>query len=143
MRHTSRGRNWRLRVSPHLARGLDHQTELGDFARDIHGVAADAAGETALRAQCELLQRRMLRRLVDAALELVLGFELAALGGDQAEHGDLALGKEAQWFETAGAGAVVFEEVAVDIDLVEDELGDRLVTAFRHPGAGAISATQM
>src|SRR4051794_26183386 len=39
----SRGRNARLRVSPYLARGLDHQPELGDFARDIHGVAADTA----------------------------------------------------------------------------------------------------
>src|SRR6476620_1297369 len=74
----SRRHNARLRVSPHLARGLDHQAELGDFARDIHGVAADAAGETALRTQRELLQRRMLRRFVDPALELVLGFEFAA-----------------------------------------------------------------
>src|SRR3954468_23675561 len=105
--NASRGRNARLRVSPYLARGLDHQAELGDFARDIHGVAADATGKTALRAQCELLQRRMLRCFVDPALELVLGFELAALGGDQAEHRDLALGEKAQRLEPAGARAVV------------------------------------
>src|SRR3954468_19876982 len=139
----SRGRNARLRVSPYLARGLDHQAELGDFPRDIHGVAADAAGETALRAQCELLQRRMLRCFVDPALELVLGFELAALGGDQAEDRDLALGEKTQRLETAGARAVVFEKVAVDVDLVEDQLGDRLVAALRHPGAGEIAAAQM
>src|SRR4051794_28761105 len=141
--NASRGRNARLRVSPYLARGLDHQAELGDFARDIHGVAADTAGETALRTQCELLQRRMLRRFVDAALELVLGLELAALGGDQAEHRDLALGQKTQRLETAGARAVVFEKVAVDIDRVEDELGDRLVAALRDPGAGEIAAAKM
>src|SRR4029079_8749749 len=116
--------------SPYLARGLDHQAELGDLARDIHGVAADAAGETALRTQRELLQRSMLRSFVDPALELVLGFELAALGGDQAEHRDRALGEKTQRLESAGARAVVFEEVPVDINLVEDELGDRLVAAL-------------
>src|SRR6478672_11519417 len=139
----SRGGNARLRASPYLVRGLDHQAELGDFPRDIHGVAADAAGETALRTQRELLQRRMLRRFVDPALELVLGFELAALGGDQAEDRDLALGEKAQRLEPAGARAVVFEKVAVDIDLVEDQFGDRLVAALRDPGAGEIAAAQM
>src|SRR5215469_7173305 len=59
------------RRAPHLARGLDHEAELGELAFLVHRVAADAAGKSALRAQCELLQRGMLARLVDATLELV------------------------------------------------------------------------
>src|ERR1700745_21749 len=41
------------RRAPHLARGLDHEAELGEFALLVHGVAADAAGKSALRAQGE------------------------------------------------------------------------------------------
>ena len=51
--------------------------------------------------------------------------------GDQAEHRDLALGQEAQRLEAAGALAVVFEEIAVDVDRVEQEFGDRLVAPLR------------
>src|SRR5262249_61762345 len=63
-----------------------------------------------LRAQCELLQRGVLARLVDATLELVLRFELAALGRDQTEDGHLAPGQKTQRFEAAGARAVIFEK---------------------------------
>ena len=53
-------------------------------------------------------------RLVDAALDVVLLLQRAALGGDEAEHHDLvALGQEAQRLEAAGALGVVFEEIAV------------------------------
>src|SRR5215470_8018037 len=38
-----------LSRAPHLARGLDHEAQLGDLACDVHGIAADAAGEAALR----------------------------------------------------------------------------------------------
>src|SRR5262249_59240447 len=56
------------RRAPHLARGLDHEAELGELAFLVHRVAADAAGKSALWAQCELLQRGVLARLVDATL---------------------------------------------------------------------------
>ena len=69
--------------------------------------------------------------------------ELRALGGDEAEHRDLALGQEAQRLEAARALGVVFEEIAVDVDLVEQQFGDRLVAAFRDPGAGEIAAAEM
>src|SRR4051812_48775990 len=59
----------RLSVSNYPARGFDPQQQFGASARDIHGVGADAAGKAALRAQCELLQRRMFRSFVDTALE--------------------------------------------------------------------------
>src|SRR5215831_8493218 len=131
------------RRAPHLARGLDHEAELGELAFLVHRVAADAAGESALRAQCELLQRGMLARLVDATLELVLRFELGALGRDQTEDGYLVPGQKTQWFKAAGARAVILEKIAVHVDFVENELSDRLVAAVRHPRAGEIAAAQM
>src|SRR5262249_21368215 len=131
------------RRAPHLARGLDHEAELGELALLVHGVAADAAGKSALRAQDKLLQRSVLARLVDATLELVLRFELGALGRDQTEDGRLAPGQKTQRFEAAGARAVIFEKIAIHIDFVEDELGDRLVAAVRHPRAGEIAAAKM
>src|SRR5215470_3433252 len=131
------------RRAPHLARGLDHEAELGDLALLVHGVAANAAGKSALRAQCELLQRGVLARRINATLELVLRFELTALGCDQTEDGHLALGQKTQRFEAAGARAVIFEKIAVHVDFVEDELGDRLVAAVRHPRAGEIAAAKM
>src|SRR6516162_1952716 len=85
----------------------------------------------------------MFRCLVDAPLEVVLRFERAALRRNQPEHGDLALRQKPQRLKASGARAVVFEKIAVDIDGVENELRDRLVTAFRNPGAGKIAAAQM
>ena len=41
----------------------------------------------------------------------------------------LALRHETQRLEAAGAVGVVFEEIAVDVDLAEQHLGDELVAA--------------
>src|SRR5262249_59338903 len=91
--------------------------------------------ETALRREAELIERRKLRRLLDAPLDIVLLFERAALRGDEAKHDALlALGQKSQRFEAAGALGVVFEKIAVEIDRAEKPLGDRLIAAFSHPG---------
>ena len=67
-----------------------------------------------------------MRRLMSS-----LASSLPLLRGDQAEHELLvALGEEAQRLEAAGAVAVVFEEIAVDIDLAEQLLGDEFVAAL-------------
>src|SRR5262249_58706953 len=109
-RHSTYGR------AQHAARGLAREAELGVSALLVHGVAADAAGKSALRAQGELLQRGVLACLVDATLELVLRFELGALGRDQTEDGRLAPGQKTQRFKAAGARAVVLEKIAVHVD---------------------------
>src|SRR5262249_10743772 len=107
------------RRAPHVARDADDETELGDLLGDRHGLATDAAGEAALRAQGELLERGVAAGLVDAALERVGTLELAALGGDEPEHRDLALGQKAQRRKAAGARRIVFQKIAVDVDGVE------------------------
>src|ERR1700744_2343225 len=76
----------RLELAPDLPRGLDHQAEFRGLLFDRQGVAVDGRGEAALRRQAELLERNVFGGLVDAALELVLGFERRAFRGDEAEH---------------------------------------------------------
>src|SRR5262245_6024467 len=93
-----------ISLPPHLFGDLDHFTHLGPLLRLGEHVAFLGRGEAALRAERELLERRELCRLVDAALDQVLGLQRAALGGDDADHDDLvALGQEAQRLEASGA----------------------------------------
>jgi hypothetical protein len=78
------------------AGGVDHQAQL--VALVFHGdvVAVDGAGEAALGRQGQLLHGRVLGGFVDAALQVVLVFQLAELGGHQAQDHGLALGQVAQ-----------------------------------------------
>ena len=76
-------------------------------------------------------------------LMVVLGFELAGLGGDEAEHHDLALRHEPQRLEAAGALGVVFHEIAVHVGAVEQHLGLGVVAAGAHEGRFVVAAAQM
>src|SRR3954454_25254583 len=81
--------------------------------------------------------------LLDPALELVLGLELALLGGHEAEHDDLAGRKEAQRLEAARAGVVPLHEEAVDVELVEQRLGDEVVAALGDPARAEVAAAHV
>src|SRR5262245_59267016 len=93
--------------APNFVRSLYHELQLSHLVIGRHGLAADATGEAALGAHRQLLEGGEAGGLVDAALEVVLGFEPGALGGDEAEHSGLAPGKKPQRLEAAGAWAVV------------------------------------
>src|SRR4029077_10831420 len=73
-------------------------------------VAVVGAGESALRADAEVLERHELGRLLDPPFQLILGLELRDLGAHQAEHHLLPLGDVAQRLEAAGALGVELEE---------------------------------
>src|SRR5882672_11059209 len=62
-------------LPPHLAGHLGDEAELGDLVVERHVVALDRAGEAALRGEGELVEGDVSRRLVDAALQLVLVLE--------------------------------------------------------------------
>src|SRR3954471_2864487 len=100
-------------LAPDLGRKRDDQAQLGELIRFGQEIAGLGAGEAALRAESELVERQMALRLLESALEFVLRFEIRALGGDEPEHDSLALGDQAQGREIAGAWAVIFEEIAV------------------------------
>src|SRR5215211_1915788 len=80
--------------APNVARGVGHEAKLGDLVLDRHGMAADPARKPALRAQRKLLDGGVAARLVDASLQLVLCFQLPALGRDEPQHRGLAAGKQ-------------------------------------------------
>ena len=131
------------RLSPRPRGGLDDQPQLGDLLVERERVALDRGGEAALRGQAELVERHVLRRLVDAALELVLVLERAALGGDQAEHDLLARRHEPQRLEAAGALVVVLQEEAVHVELGEQRLGDEVVAALGRPRRAEVAAAHV
>src|SRR6185312_8098494 len=131
------------RLAPHFFGDLDHPAELRPLLVLGQRIALLGRGKAALAGDAELIEGCILRRLVDAALELVLAFELAALGGHDAEHHGLALGQHAQGLEAAGALIVVLHEVAVHVDLVEQDFLHRLIAAGAHEGRFVIAAAQM
>ena len=105
--------------------------------------ATAAAGEAALRAQSQPVEIDIARGLVDPPLDVVLALDHRGLRAHQPQHHGLALGHVPQRREIAGARGVEFEKEGVDLGLVEQPLGDRLVAAFRHPGALEIAAAHM
>src|SRR5262245_12468437 len=129
--------------TPYLPRHLHDAGELCSLSVDRHDAGVDVAGKAALRAQGELLQRQVARRLVDPPFELVLALEQAALRREKAEDDGLLGGDEAQWLEAPRAGAVVFEQIPVRLDLVEQRFRDGIVTTLGQPGGTEIAATEM
>src|SRR4051794_33401488 len=130
----------RGRSAPHLARGLHDEAQLRDLLLVRQRVALDRRGEPALGRQTELVDVHVPGRLLDAALELVLGLEVPALGGDQAEDDELALGDEAQRLEAARALVVPLHEQPVHAELVEQRLGHEVVAALGHPRGAEVAA---
>src|SRR5678815_3061262 len=77
-RKSDRGKSGHLSMpAPDLVGDLDDEAQLGALRLDRDVVAVHRAREAALGRQAQLLDRHVLRRLVDAALQVVLRFELA------------------------------------------------------------------
>src|SRR4029077_8316996 len=80
--------------SPDLVGDLHDPPELRPLLVLGQDIALLGGGEAALRREAELIEVDVPCGLVDAALELVLGFERPALRSDEPEHDHLALGHE-------------------------------------------------
>src|SRR5206468_10476421 len=131
-------------LGPDLRRNLDDQTQLGPLLLLRQGVALDRRRESALRGEAELVDRRVLRRNLDAALELVLRLELAALRRYEAEHDLLlALRQEAERLESAGALVVPLHEEAVDLEFVQHRFRDEVVAPFGGPGRAEVATAHV
>ena len=107
-------------------------------------VALLGRGEAALRRQRELVERRELRGLVEPPLDVVLLLQRAALGGDEADHDDLACpwagnaaarGRRRARCRTRGNSRRSWCRPAW--------LGHRLVAARRDPGRAEITAADV
>ena len=122
---------------------LDAVAELGPLLVVGHHVAVDRRGEPALRAQRQLVERHVLGGLVDAGTQLVGGLEVGVLRRDQSRARGLVRRHEPQRREAARALVVVLEEVGVDLQLVEQHLGDGVVAAGREVHAAEVAPAEM
>src|SRR5262245_42307916 len=127
-------------LAPDLAGGLDAKPQLRALLFLGEVVAVVGAGEAALRADAEVLERHELRSLLDAPFQDVLGLELGKLGGNQAEHHLLALRDVAQGLEAARALVVVLEEKTIYREGRKGGLCDVVVAPAREPGALEVAA---
>src|SRR6476469_1481998 len=121
------------RLAPDVVGDLDDEAQLGELLVDAQVIAFHSRGEATLGRQTELVDVDELRGFLDPALDRVGVLELAALRRDEAEHDLLALRDEPQRSEAARPLVVPLHEEAVDLELVEERLGDEVVAAFRRP----------
>src|SRR5262249_1892965 len=94
-------------LTPHLLGHLHDHAQLSTPPLPGEQVPLPGGTKPALRRERGLVDADVFRRLVDPALERVAAFELAALGGDEAEHDGLALRHEPQRLKPARPFGVV------------------------------------
>src|SRR5262245_39675479 len=129
--------------SPHLVGNLYDHPQLRPLLVLGERVAFLARGKAALRAEAELIEIDELARLLDAPLDPVLGFELSGLRRHQPQHHGLALAHAPQRLEGTGAVGVVFHEIAVHLDAVEQDVRHRVVASAAHEGRAVVAAAQV
>src|SRR5208337_1100589 len=132
-----------LSHAPYIVRYFHDQSQLGFFILDRQRISAYCAGEAALRRDSEIFEWHELRRLVDAPLHRVFGFQSRRLRADETQTHELLLWHQSQRRKVTGARRIVFEEEAVHLEVVEQTIGDCLVAACRHPSPAQIAAAEM
>src|SRR5262249_46510099 len=105
--------------APDFLGDLDRHAQLGPLFFLRQHVAFFAGGKAALRAQAQLVEVDEFCGFVDAPPDRIPRLELPGLGGDQPEHHGAVLRYQPQRLEAAGALGVVFHEIAVHLDAVE------------------------
>src|ERR1700730_8758515 len=129
--------------SPHLLGDFADHPQLRPLFLFGESIPFLGRGEAALRREAELLEIGKFGGFLDAALDGVLGFQRADLCRHQAEHHEAIFLQALERLETAGAVGVVFHEIAVHLDLVEQHFLLGLVAAGAHEGRFVVAAAQM
>ncbi len=102
-----------------------HQTDLLPLLVFAEGIPLFSGGETALRAEADLLERHVLRGLGETRFYPLRILQLAVFGGDQPEDHLLVAGtNKAQRREIPGAVVVVLQEEGIDINAAKQHLGN-------------------
>src|SRR5579863_6443403 len=130
-------------VAPDFVRYLQHASELRPLLILCQQIAFFGARESALRAEAELPDVDVFRGCVDPAFEVVLRLKLGGFRAYDAEDDGLVFRRQAQGFETSGAFGVVLHEVAVHIDLAEENIGHRIVPAGCDPARTEVATAKM
>src|ERR1041384_5071985 len=129
--------------SPDLVRDCHDAFQLRPLVGFGNLITLSRARESALRAQAEPFDRHVTRRLIETPHDVRRMFERRRLAGQQPEHDHLIVRDETERLERSGSRVVVFEEVRVYVQLVEQRVSNGFVPALRDPGALHVAATQM
>src|SRR5215475_2949935 len=121
-------------LPPNLICNFHNHRELRPLLVFSEHIALLGGGEAALRREAKLIDVGEFSSRFDPALDLVLGFELPALGGHEPKYRRSPRREEPQRLEAAGARSVVLHEITVHLDAVEQHIGDRVVGAAAHEG---------
>jgi hypothetical protein len=112
------------------------------------------SAKATLRADADALQRLLtrlttargnkVRRLVDPLLHRLLILQLAELGANHTDHDVLVLGQKLERLEAAGALGVVLKVKSVDVEVLEQLLGNDVVRALGEVAAAdEVAAAQV
>lgn len=126
-----------LRLTPNLIGHLPHQGQFGTLVVVGQGVPALVGAEAALGADADPLEgllaglpgplRDEVGGLVDLGLGGLLVLELAQFRADATHDDVLVPGEELERFEPSGPLGVVFQVEGVDVEVLEQPLGDDVV----------------
>lgn len=126
-----------LRLTPNLIGHLPHQGQFGTLVVVGQGVPALVGAEAALGADADPLEgllaglpgplRDEVGGLVDLGLGGLLVLELAQFRADATHDDVLVPGEEFERFEPSGPLGVVFQVEGVDVEVLEQPLGDDVV----------------
>jgi hypothetical protein len=80
---------------------------------------------------------------IDPPFQHVFRFELGKFTRDESQHHALVFRYQAQRFEGSRSRRIVFEEIRVDVDLVEQRIRDEIVAALRAPMTLIVAAADV
>ncbi len=100
-------------------------------------------GEAALRREAKLLDRREFRGFFDPSKNSIRDSSSPVLVVMRPSTAFLPLGRKRSGSKPPSAVIVIFEEIAVDVEIIEKRIGNRLVAARGNEGRAEIAAAQM
>jgi len=141
-------------VRPDVVGDLTDQLELVDHAVPINGVTLTVRRKATLRADTNLVERRIQRDVVtlsndlgsvdNALLHLLLILHGGKLAGDDTQDDVLVGGEVLERLEATGTLGVVLEVVGVHVQLLEELDGDAVVAALGEvAAANEVAAAQV
>ncbi len=111
------------------------------FRRDP--ITDGRARKATLGAQGQPIERQETTSLSNPRRELIAGFMARGFRGDQPQDDDLIFGDFPERLERARADIIVLEQQTLDADVVEDALGDGLVSSNGQPPAALVAPSEV
>lgn len=122
-------------IAPDLLGDLNVQLNLGPLLLLGQIITFLCRAESTLVAQAELIETlgAVLGSLLQPSNNLLLIIQFGLLAVHHTKDNNLVLGKMSKRAEVTGSGIIILEEVDVNIQLLEENLGDGLVATLGEP----------